>query len=70
MNRDQRMHKLKSGSETAIWAANEIARLELELEHLRELAKPAIRLMRATGEFSGWHEKADELEAVINQKTL
>ncbi|WP_027854406.1 hypothetical protein [Marinobacterium litorale] len=27
--------------------------------------KAAIRLMRATGSNSGWHEKANELEAII-----
>lgn len=28
MDRDQRIHKLKNGSDTAVWAANEIAALE------------------------------------------
>lgn len=30
-----------------------------------KLLTDAIRLMRATGEPSGWHEKADQLEAMI-----
>lgn len=31
-----------------------------------QLITDALRLMRATSSLSGWHEKADELESVIN----
>lgn len=30
MDREERLHKLKNGSDTAIWAANEIERLTQE----------------------------------------
>lgn len=34
MERSERIYKLKHGSDTAIWAANEIERLESEIDRL------------------------------------
>ena len=34
MDREQRIYKLKNGSDTAIWAANEITALESHAENL------------------------------------
>lgn len=41
--------------------------LAAQVWRLRECATPAIKLMRATGELSGWHEKADLIESVISE---
>lgn len=41
--------------------------LVAQVERLRECTTPAIKLMRATGELSGWHEKADLIESVISE---
>lgn len=38
MTKEERIYKLKNGSETAIWAANEIERLQFEANKLRGLA--------------------------------
>lgn len=46
----------------------EKAELVAQVEVLKQLAEPAIKLMRATGNSSGWHKKADELELVVNSK--
>ena len=35
MNREERIYKLKNGVDTAIWAAEEIERLERELAYFR-----------------------------------
>lgn len=37
-------------------------------EALKEALKPAVRLMRTTGQYSGWHEKADEAESLVNRE--
>jgi hypothetical protein len=42
--------------------------LVAQIEVLKQLAEPAIKLMRATGASSGWHKKADELDLVVNSK--
>lgn len=42
-------------------------KLAAQVERLRECTTPAIKLMRATGELSGWHEKADLIESVISE---
>lgn len=44
------------------------AELVAMTEALSGALEPAVRLMRATGKCSGWHEKADEAELLINQK--
>jgi len=36
VDREQRIYKLKNGSDTAIWAANEIERLEKALRDIRK----------------------------------
>lgn len=42
--------------------------LAAQVEVLKEALKPAVRLMRATGQYSGWHEKADEAESLVNRE--
>jgi len=36
MDREERLYKLDNGSDTAIWAANEIRRLEQALRDIRD----------------------------------
>ncbi|WP_426994434.1 hypothetical protein [Methylomonas sp. CM2] len=36
MNREERIEKLKNGSETAMWAAEEIERLEIALKEIEK----------------------------------
>jgi hypothetical protein len=44
MDRDERMYKLDNGSDTAIWAASEIRRLEARVSELEEALKEIGRL--------------------------
>ena len=41
--------------------------LAAQVERLRECAAAPIKLMRSTGELSGWHETADRIESVISE---
>jgi hypothetical protein len=52
MNFDQRIEKLKNGSDTAIWAANEIERLRETLEGI------------ANADWRNWEELASPDEFV------
>lgn len=46
---------------------NERNELTAQVERLREQITPAVRLMRATGECSGWHEKAEHIEKILSE---
>lgn len=59
-----RMELQEQVCSAAIAQINELA---AQAERLREYATPAIKLMRATGKLSGWHEKADLIESVISE---
>ena len=48
--------------------AEEINELKAQVELMRSLLVPSLRLMRATGYSSGWQETADKIEAAIKLK--
>lgn len=48
-----------------------LERLEAVLAHneaITNLLRSAVRLMRSTGQYSGWQERADEAELLVNQE--
>ena len=49
-------------------AEEQVLALAAQVDALKEALKPAVRLMRTTGQYSGWHEKADEAESLVNRE--
>lgn len=59
MTREDRIYKLKNGSDTAIWAANEIERLE---KQIKDITAPPYRCKYCGS--PSWKEPYDQIPPV------